>query len=213
MRIVESTEALARAHAGQVPGLIHATGPASYDYQFGSRAVFDPLVRASWMTAGTLFANDAATLALDGDDLLGLEIGFTTPGFTERASALGPVWPTIQEYANLSEADQALLAGLGRRVRECSWLNPIVPSDVYYVFALSVWPEHRGEGIGAALLRNALERARDLGATGLQLDVLSDNPAVDFYRAHGLEVLVESTAPIPHANGVPTELRMGVHFD
>ncbi|MEM8745378.1 MAG: hypothetical protein AAGF91_01655, partial [Actinomycetota bacterium] len=63
------------------------------------------------------------------------------------------------------------------------------------------------------LLRHALDQARSNGASGLQLDVLSDNPAVDFYRAHGLEVLVESKAPIPFENGVPIELRMGIRFE
>lgn len=48
--------------------------------------------------------------------------------------------------------------------------------------------------------------------SGLQLDVLSDNPAVDFDAASGLEVLVESRAPIPFSHGVPVELRMGIRF-
>ncbi|MEM9745052.1 MAG: GNAT family N-acetyltransferase [Actinomycetota bacterium] len=213
MEITAATEVDARNHIDQIPDLIHATGPASYGYQFGSRAVFDPLVRASWMVPHTLFAHDAATLALDGDELVGVELGFISPGFRERADALAPVWPTIGEYAELDEADQALLAGLGTRVHECSWLNPAIPSDVHYVFALSVTDEHRGEGVGAALLRHALDQARSNGASGLQLDVLSDNPAVDFYRAHGLEVLVESKAPIPFENGVPIELRMGIRFE
>ncbi|MEO1057955.1 MAG: GNAT family N-acetyltransferase [Actinomycetota bacterium] len=212
MDIIESTAAVARGHIDRIPDLVFATGPASYAYQFGSRAVFDPLVRASWLVPHTLFAHDAATLALDGEELVGLEIGFTTPGFHERADALAPLWPTIDEYASLGEVDQALLASLGTRVNECSWLNPAIPDDVYYVFALSVVDRHRGEGVGAALLRRALDHARAVGARGLQLDVLADNPAVDFYRAHGLEVLVESKAPIPFANGVPTELRMGVRF-
>ena len=42
----------------------------------------------------------------------------------------------------------------------------------------------------------------------MQLDVLSDNPAVDFHRSFGLDCLVESTAPIPFAASVPAELRM-----
>ncbi|MEM9041860.1 MAG: GNAT family N-acetyltransferase [Actinomycetota bacterium] len=213
MDIIRSTEADARTHIDQIPDLIYATGPASYGYQFGSRTVFDPLVRASWMVPHTLFGHDAAALALDGGELLGVELGFISPGFRERADALAQVWPTIGEYAELDARDQALLTGLGTRVHECSWLNPTIPSDTYYVFALSVVDEHRGEGVGAALLRHALDQARSNGASGLQLDVLSDNPAVDFYRAHGLEVLVESKAPIPFSNGVPIELRMGVRFE
>ena len=45
-----------------------------------------------------------------------------------------------------------------------------------------------------------------------QLDVLSDNPAVGFYRAVGLELLAETTAPKPAAFGVPPEYRMGMRL-
>ena len=61
-------------------------------------------------------------------------------------------------------------------------------------------------------MRHALDRAEAAGLRGVQLDVLSDNPAVDFYRSFGLDCLVESTAPIPFAAGVPTELRMEKRF-
>ena len=49
---------------------------------------------------------------------------------------------------------------------------------------------------------------REHGFRALELDVLSDNPAVEFYRAMGLELLVESRAPDPEAHGVPPEWRM-----
>jgi ribosomal protein S18 acetylase RimI-like enzyme len=122
---------------------------------------------------------------------------------------LAPIWPALDEF---TEANKEHLAGLGRRIFECSWLNPVIPEDVYYVHALAVTEGHRGEGIGAALLRNAIDHAQEIELKGLQLDVLSGNPAVDFYRSFGLEVLVESTVPSAFAKGVPTELRMGMRF-
>ena len=57
-----------------------------------------------------------------------------------------------------------------------------------------------------------MDRAREAGYLGLQLDVLSDNPAVNFYQSMGLELLVESRAPKPQAAGVPPEFRMGIEF-
>jgi hypothetical protein len=47
------------------------------------------------------------------------------------------------------------------------------------------------------------------GRVALELDVLSDNPAVQFYRSQGLELLAETRAPKPQEYGVPPELRMG----
>ena len=62
------------------------------------------------------------------------------------------------------------------------------------------------------LLSQAMSRAKEEGFRGLQLDVLSDNPAVNFYQSMGLELLVESLAPKPNAAGVPAEYRMGIIF-
>ena len=53
------------------------------------------------------------------------------------------------------------------------------------------------------------EEAKELGYQEFQLDVLSDNPAVGFYRSLGLEVLAETKAPKPAEFGVPIEFRMG----
>ena len=41
------------------------------------------------------------------------------------------------------------------------------------------------------LIDQAMKKAKAGGFAKLQLDVLSDNPAVDFYRAVGLEVLLD----------------------
>jgi hypothetical protein len=57
-----------------------------------------------------------------------------------------------------------------------------------------------------------MDRAKNAGYRGLQLDALSDNPAVNFYQSMGLELLVESRAPKPQAAGVPSEFRMGIVF-
>ena len=57
---------------------------------------------------------------------------------------------------------------------------------------------------------NAMRTAREAGFSQLHLDVLSDNPAVNFYRSMGLEVLAETRAPKPEAGGVPPEYRMGM---
>ena len=75
---------------------------------------------------------------------------------------------------------------------------------------LAVTPEARGQRIGYQLMQHALATTRARSCRELQLDVLSDNPAVGFYRSLGLEVLAETTAPKPAEFGVPPELRMGI---
>ncbi|HEV7735153.1 MAG TPA: GNAT family N-acetyltransferase, partial [Candidatus Binatia bacterium] len=94
------------------------------------------------------------------------------------------------------------------RADRASYLNPFVPPSAYYVLALAVAPHLRGTGLGARLLSHAMERGRRNGCRQLHLDVLSDNPAVGFYRARGLETMAETVAPEPHRHGVPMEMRM-----
>ncbi len=53
------------------------------------------------------------------------------------------------------------------------------------VHDLSVVPEHRGKGVGAALLQGVEVRARELGCVKVTLEVRDDNPAARLYRREG----------------------------
>ncbi len=207
MEITTADRERAAQFTDDVVELAHNTGPSTYDYQFGSRRVFDRLVGDSWLAAGTLFGYDETTLALDGDDLLGIEIGFAGPEFEPRKKTLRPLWPPIIEDGIVT-ADE--LAEIGRRSYLASYLNAVIPASAYYVHALSVHPDLHGQGIGAALMKDAIKRATDEGYRVVHLDVLSDNPAVKFYEAFGFEVLAQTVTPIPHSHGVPMEQRMSL---
>jgi ribosomal protein S18 acetylase RimI-like enzyme len=207
MKIVTVDGERAAQFTDEVVELAHNTGPSTYDYQFGSRAVFDRLVGDSWLTAGTLFGYDATTLAIEGNELLGIEIGYAGPEFDHRKKTLRPLWPPILEDGIVT-ADE--LAALGARTYLASYLNAVIPASAYYIHALSVRPNLHGQGIGAALMKDAIERATDEGYRVVHLDVLSDNPAVKFYEAFGFEVLAQTVAPIPHGHGVPMEQRMAL---
>lgn len=189
--------------------LVHATGPVSYDYQFGKdRRILEALVSASWGTPETLFAAATSTLAMAGDELAGIEIGFEGPKFYSYKANLAPLaGPLIERGVATFEELSALVARAGK----ASYLNAHVPEGVYYLHALSVFPRFRGQRIGGRLLEDALNRARQAGFGELQLDVLADNPAVDFYRAFGLRVVVETFSPeLTKDHGFPAELRMAI---
>jgi ribosomal protein S18 acetylase RimI-like enzyme len=209
VRIVQADSGLAAQHASEIAELVHATGPVSYDYHFPKRTIFEEMVQRSWQTDGTLFAADATRLALDGDDLLGIEIGFHGPEFRERTAALAPLWADMLSEGIATQADVELVL---ERSAHAEWLNPVVHSRIHYVHALSVKPQARGKRVGMKLLAEAISNARQTGYAKLQLDVLSDNPAVNFYQSMGLELLVESRAPKPQEYGVPPEWRMGMNL-
>lgn len=187
--------------------LVYSSGPPTYDYQFVSRTAFDRLIGDSWLTEGTLCGYDETTVALDGDNLLGIEIGYAGPEFDRRKKTLRPLWQSIIDDGDVSHSE---LAEIARRSYLASYLNAAIPASAYYVHALAVRPELQGQGIGAALMKGAIDRAADEGYRVVHLDVLSDNPAVKFYEAFGFEVLAQTVAPIPHSHGVPMEQRMSL---
>jgi ribosomal protein S18 acetylase RimI-like enzyme len=190
----------------RITELVWSTGAVSYDYIFGGRARFDRFVGCSWESPGTYFGHSEATVAVRDGEVVGVEIGFDGARNYRTRANVGPVAASLMTEGTLDATD---LTGVIERADKASYLNPYVPDHAYYVLALAVVPAVRGSGVGARLLRHALERGRRLGCRELHLDVLSDNPAVAFYRAHGLVTMAETIAPGPcRAHGIPMEMRM-----
>lgn len=191
-----------------VAQLVRATGPVSYDYQFGTDGLLERLVAVSWPRPETLFCAACTTAIIEDGDLLGIELGFAGPNFyafKENLAALA------QDLMAQGEASYEELAGLMMRAGKASYLNAHIPDDVYYLHALAAFPRHRGKGLGKALLQAAIARARAQGFRELQLDVLADNPAVSFYLAMGLSILAEIRSPeLSRDHGFPSEYRMAV---
>jgi len=209
MEIIAATPEVREQYAQEIPELVWATGPVSYEYHFMDRTLFDAIVLGSWLQDGSLFGADATSLAVENGELMGIEIGMPGPEYRTRQNALGPVWQDLVANDQINPED---IPGVLTRSEHASWLNPVVHEDTYYIHALSVKAGFRGKRVGYHLIQNAITKAREQGFAKLQLDVLSDNPAVDFYRAVGLQLLAETRAPDPAAFGVPPELRMGMNL-
>lgn len=209
MELHAVTADTAAQFASDIPELMWSTGPVSYEYHFGTRELFDAVVLGSWRHSGSLFGFDAATVAVEDGQLMGIEIGMQGTEFRERGVALGPVWRKLIADGAIDPDD---MPGVLARSDHASWLNPVIHADTYYIHALAVKPEFRGKRIGFHLIDGAIKRAKEQGYKRFQLDVLSDNPAVEFYRAVGLELLAETRAPKPSEFGVPPEYRMGMNL-
>lgn len=205
--IVEATQQMVEPLAGEIADLAHSTGPVTYDFQFGTRALFEKMIAASWRTPSTLFSWDTTRFAMAGDEVRGFLVSFHAPEFRERIAALAPTWKQMIASGDVSPDE---FSGLTERARYARWLNPETRPGIYYIHAIAAKPEHRGKGVGLTLFKHAIELAKQANCKVLELDVLSDNPAVDFYKSMGLEVLVESRSPKAAEYGVPTELRMGM---
>jgi ribosomal protein S18 acetylase RimI-like enzyme len=196
----------AAAHRAAVTNLVWATGPVSYRYIFGSRERFDLFVGRSWQTPDTYFASTEASVALSDGAVTGLELGYDGVRNYATKHQLSRVSASLLADGLMSEPE---LAGLLERADRASYLNPYVPRSAYYILAIAVDERARGTGIGGRLFDHAAERGRRAGCRELHLDVLSDNPAVGFYRARGMTAMAETIAPEPcRVHGIPMELRM-----
>ena len=129
--------------------------------------------------------------------------------FARRGPLAEPLDVRTEKRTALKDHLEAVVIG---GIVAASYLNAAIPSSVYYIHALAVKESQRGKGIGAKLLQHAIDKAKQAGLRALHLDVLSDNPAVVFYRSLGFDCLVETTAPVPLQHGVPMEMRMAIDF-
>lgn len=83
----------------------------------------------------------------------------------------------------------------GRVVGACALLKD--DEGCYQLARMAVEPKERGKGYGDVLIRAALERAREKGASRVYL--LSNTvlaPAIALYRKHGFRSLSEGRHPV-----------------
>ncbi len=208
--IIKAEGELVDLYVDEIPELAWSTGPASYEYYMKRRSLFDAWVQRLWRAPSTIFSSDSTILSVEEGKLLGVAIAFNGGKYRERIRAGGPIW---EEMLKAKEVTTEEIAGVTERAKLASWLNPVIYSNTFYVHALAVKPEARGKGVGYSMMEYLFDEAKELGYQEFQLDVLSDNPAVGFYRSLGLEVLAETRAPKPAEFGVPVEYRMGKLLD
>ena len=98
--------------------------------------------------------------------------------------------------------DCGAVAELGGKIVGAAWTR-IIPGygnidDKTPELAISVLPEHRGHGIGAALMEQLFELLRERGYSRTSLSVQQNNPAVRFYQRLGYIITDEKTDHAGH---------------
>jgi ribosomal protein S18 acetylase RimI-like enzyme len=100
-------------------------------------------------------------------------------------------------------------ASVIREGRRHARVTPPVPADSLYVISLAVIPERRGQGIGSALLRRAVEEALESGLRSVSLDVAGRNgDAIRFYQREGFVIIAEGHAPPRRGSPDVSSIRM-----
>ena len=198
------------AQARAIPDLVFSAGPAVYRYVFGAdRELFDAYVGRSWTTPDSLYSHAETTVAVDGGEVVGMEIGHGSQRTYQLKRESGVVLKLLAE-GKMSEAQLEHVIEAAAKIEfQVAW----IPPEAYYVDTLAVVAGLHGRGIGAGLLNAAFERARKDGYRALHLDVLSDNPAVGFYRTMGMVCMSESSVPeLRLHHEVPMFFRMVKEF-
>jgi ribosomal protein S18 acetylase RimI-like enzyme len=123
------------------------------------------------VSAGAWTAEEALTRARESNASL-LPRGLATPGMIILTGVLADDTPIGRLWISLTHP---------RGVRHCAFL-----------YLIEVAEEHRGRGLGRALLAAAEAAAREHGARALELNVFASNTsAISLYRTAGYQVTTQ----------------------
>ena len=100
------------------------------------------------------------------------------------------------------QGDHGVVAEQDGKIVGMAWTR-IIPAyghidDKTPELAISVLPEHRGQGIGSALMNRLFDLLRDHGYGRTSLSVQKDNPAVRFYERLGYRITDEKLDHVGH---------------
>jgi ribosomal protein S18 acetylase RimI-like enzyme len=102
-------------------------------------------------------------------------------------------WGRPGDTGAIAESDDAEPVGaawyryFGENQHGYGFISPEIPE-----LSVGVAPEHRGRGVGTALLEALVERAQQEGAPALSLSVEEDNPALRLYERLGFRRVARS---------------------
>ncbi|MBT3532439.1 MAG: GNAT family N-acetyltransferase [Rhodospirillaceae bacterium] len=194
----DPAKALAAAH------LLWDSSPHFLSYLYAGHEArgFQDLQYHWLQTAGLLSHRHAlAAISDSGQEIFGL------------AAAMGG--DQIEGQADVTAQHMTILGtereipDFHERLEILSQAHTTVPPRALYLQNISVRGPLRDSGVGNRLFQAVLNRARAEDYTALHLDVVSDNPAVAFYRRQGMEVFSEGHLPSPGAgNAQSSRYRM-----
>ena len=146
-----------------------------------------------WLQPGGLLSHHHALIAvpapfsISGGEIFGLALAMGGDHMDRQGDI------TTTHMATL-ETDKAI-PDFFKRLDVLSYFHPVIPPYAFYLQNIAVRGNLRGGGMGEKLFQAIVARAREKRYTALHLDVVSDNPAVSFYRRNGMEVLSETDLP------------------
>jgi ribosomal protein S18 acetylase RimI-like enzyme len=164
--------------------LLYLSGPSIYRFSFAaSEAEVCEVLELYFAMPGALFSREGLVVEAGDDGPRGVLFAFPAPEMKRFARAMVKRIPALIAHSGLFR----LVRTLGRL--RLNRYFPIDDDDGLYLSNLAVFAQHRGQGVGVALLRHAEEMAKERGLDRLTLLVETDNPhAQHIYERFGFEV-------------------------
>lgn len=148
-----------------------------------------------------------------------MQIEFNNESHCKDFIRLNEQW--ISEYFALEEADRQLASDPFRIVRNGGFIISLVRDNqvvgvcalfkddeqCYQLARMAIEPTERGKGYGDMLIREAVQCAKDNGASKLYL--LSNTvlkPAISLYQKHGFKTLTTGQHPVYARCNITMEL-------
>ena len=181
--------------------LAYDTAPPVYDYMFNSdREVMLGFLSDAWKKPDGMWSHSTCTSASRDGSLLGINVGFTAETLHENVMiTMGHAEESL---------DEATFARLADLMGWFAYLSPPVPDDAFYILSLAVRDDLRGQGVGRMLIEDTFSNAKSEGFESCHLDVLSTSPAVEFYKAVGMDHYSISQVPALDEYSIPPLFRM-----
>ena len=183
--------------------LIYSSGPHEFDYIFnlGQKTALGYLSFAYPTKLGSQ-SHRVCTVATLNNKVVGIGSFYTSRDYTRLG--FGNFWNVLKFFG-----PQNLLK-ISQRTSRIETIIPAPEADTGFISQLGVAEEFRGYGIGTALIRHFIERARALGLRKCVLDVaMTNSKAQALYERLGFRVIQESKWRYSHPKiHVPGQRRM-----
>ena len=114
--------------------------------------------------------------------------GYPTDAFLQAKAAIGELWVAEKEKSMV--AAMVLNAECNPGYSQAQWQVNCQPHEVMAIHTLGVSPRVQGQGVGKAMVQQALRIAREQKCKCMRLDVIDTNPAAGkFYSRLGFTFL------------------------
>lgn len=175
--------------ASAIYPLLFQTAPKNISYIFGDSIRVDKrITEECWKRVDTTYSHKFSHVAIQHGQVIGVLVAFDGKTYKEQQKITSQV---AAQYI-----DDSLMQHMKKAMPEISLLSPQIPNRTYYIHYISVSDNAQGKGVGKLLLECAFDQAKATKCHSLSLDVSIDNPAVEFYKVMGLDIIVETRVPL-----------------